>query len=173
MSSPAFKISVVLAAMAGFIAWKSYQDGTDMLTATKNVISSAGQMLTRGLRNNNPGNIRHGQPWQGLAAAQNDAAFATFLSPEYGIRAMAVTLKTYANSYGINTVARIIARWAPASENNTLAYIASVAGSMGVDQDAPLSYPVDLPGLIAAIIKHENGLNPYTAQTIADGVRLA
>ena len=50
----------------------------------------------RGIRNNNPGNIRrNGDPWQGLAKEQNDREFFTFKSAVYGIRALARLLITY------------------------------------------------------------------------------
>ena len=43
----------------------------------------------RGIRNNNPGNIRrNGDPWQGLAKDQTDREFFTFQSAVYGIRAL-------------------------------------------------------------------------------------
>ena len=45
-------------------------------------------MLPRGIRNNNPLNIRRGKDqWQGLRAQQTDASFCQFESLEYGWRA--------------------------------------------------------------------------------------
>ena len=41
--------------------------------------------IPRGIRNNNPGNIRHGNDWQGISKEQPDPAFCTFVSPEYGL----------------------------------------------------------------------------------------
>ena len=50
--------------------------------------------MTRGLRNNNPGNIRHGSSqWQGMSAEQPDNAFIKFDDPVYGIRAIAKTFE--------------------------------------------------------------------------------
>lgn len=127
----------------------------------------------RGLRNNNPGNIRHGaSKWQGMAPEQTDAEFVQFVSPEYGIRAIAVTLNTYRDRYGINTIERIISRWAPSNENDTESYIKSVERKTGIARNAVLQ-KADYPAVIAAIITHENGLNPYTMATIESGVALA
>ena len=42
-------------------------------------------MPARGIRNNNPGNIRKGEKWKGLSPIQNDSSFCVFKSPEYGI----------------------------------------------------------------------------------------
>jgi hypothetical protein len=124
--------------------------------------------MTRGLRNNNPGNLRlSSDKWQGLQPIQEDADFFQFVNPTYGIRALAKVLQTYMTRYGLTTVANIITRWAPPSENNTEAYIASVASSMNVDPNTPLS-DADLASLTKAIIKHENGLNPYS-DAIIDG----
>lgn len=129
----------------------------------------------RGIRNNNPGNIRRSATiWQGQAPAdqQTDPAFIIFLSPEYGIRAMAKVLATYRNTYGLRTVADIINRWAPPGENNTAAYIAAVAGALGVDPFDELQADQQ-PALIKAIIRHENGVQPYSDETIQKGLALA
>lgn len=130
--------------------------------------------MTRGLRNNNPGNIRKsGDKWAGLAAEQPDTAFFTFVSPEYGIRAMARILLNYSANYGLNTVRGIINRWAPPTENDTSAYVAHVASKLGVSPDTPINVRTALPVLVPAIIKHENGLNPYSDATILKGIQLA
>lgn len=128
---------------------------------------------TRGLRNNNPGNIRYdGTAWDGMdSPPQDDLGFVRFVTPEYGIRALAKVLQSYKNKYGLNTVQGIISRWAPPSENNTTAYISDVAGELGVTPNQPLD-DTHLPGLISAIIKHENGLDPYAANTIDAGIAL-
>jgi len=127
-------------------------------------------MKTRGLRNNNPGNIRRGEAWQGMAPVQSDAEFVTFESPVWGIRAMNRILSTYYHTYGLKTVRDIISRWAPPAENDTPSYINAVANDMGVSPTATLRLPEQAPALTAAIIHHENGLQPYSEQTVAEGV---
>jgi hypothetical protein len=132
---------------------------------------------TRGLRDNNPGNIEgtDSSGWQGQVVPGGDLPYLQFQSPEYGIRAMAVTLGTYNSSYGLNTITGIVSRWAPPSENNTAAYIASVASQMGVDPNATLNMadPGTIASLISAIIVQENGVNPYDAGTLQNGIALA
>lgn len=125
----------------------------------------------RGIRNNNPLNIRKGQDWQGEVQG-NDTDFETFESPEYGIRAAARIINNYETLYGLNTVRGIVSRWAPASENDTESYIESVASAVGVSPDTPLT-DTDTPALISAMILHENGEQPYSMDTIAAGVALA
>ena len=128
---------------------------------------------TRGIRNNNPGNIRHGDDWDGLAKVQPDPAFCLFTTPEYGIRAMARVLTNYQRRHGIKTVRGIITRWAPPKENDTDAYVDHVAQVVGVDPDEPLVVIEVLPRLIPVIIKHENGQMPYSDDQIATGIRMA
>jgi len=127
----------------------------------------------RGIRNNNPGNIRKSETqWEGASPVQGDDAFVTFDTPEYGIRAMARVLTTYREKYGLDTIRKIVSRWAPDVENDTEAYIKSVSSQMGVRPDARLD-PGKLPDLISAIVYHENGSNPYTKQQIVRGVQMA
>ena len=126
----------------------------------------------RGIRNHNPGNIElNGTQWEGMRPIQTDERFVQFESPEYGIRAMTRILNSYA-ARGVDTVREIINTWAPPVENNTASYIASVAGSLGIHPDTPITknhYPV----LISAIIRHENGTQPYSVQVIQAGVMMA
>ena len=91
-------------------------------------------MLPRGIRNNNPLNIRRSKDqWKGLADAQ----------------------------YRLYTIRTIIRRWAPPGENNTEAYIANVSRLTGIDPDEPIGIPLEKPsrwmmvGIAMAI--QENG----------------
>ena len=97
---------------------------------------STSERTPRGIRNNNPGNLRrNGDPWQGLAERQGDVEFFTFKSAIYGIRALARTLIAYQDKHGLRTIRQIISRWAPPNENNTNAYIRAVAADTGQDAD--------------------------------------
>jgi hypothetical protein len=132
--------------------------------------------MTRGERSNNPGNIRRvaGVTWDGANPDQSeDPDFVVFLSPEYGIRAMALILKSYAKR-GLNTVQGIINRWAPpADANNTAAYVAAVCVECGVDPTAPIDVTATMPNLIVGIIIHENGQNIYLPAQIEAGISMA
>lgn len=128
----------------------------------------------RGIRNNNPGNIRRtGDVWVGEAPDQStDASFVVFAAPQYGIRALARILRNYYDS-GQTTVRAMITRWAPPSENDTEAYIAAVTADSGLSSDDPIGdIELALPLLIPAIINHENGVQPYPSDTIALGIQL-
>lgn len=138
--------------------------------------------MSRGIRNNNPGNIRVGAKWQGLAtpdemtdAQKAEKEFCVFKSPPWGIRAMARTLITYQDKHKLNTVSGIINRWAPPVENDTGAYASHVASKIGVGVHEPINihtYEAMRP-LIEAIILHENGEQPYSSAQIDKGLVLA
>lgn len=114
--------------------------------------------MTRGLRNNNPGNMRPVSRNQA-----NDGAFTIYRTPEEGWGALGKQLKAYANA-GLDNVASIISKYAPSSENNTGAYIQSVTANMskrlGSDVGAltrlDLSDPRVLKALMQSITEHEN-----------------
>jgi hypothetical protein len=131
--------------------------------------------MTRGLVNNNPGNIRkNGTAWHG-AVAGSDPAFVTFDRPEDGIRAMAKVLLTYQRQHGLDTIAELLERWAPAVENDSFAYIDDVATRLGLDPDEriDLGDRAVLAALCGAIIRHENGVQPYADAVLAAGVDAA
>lgn len=120
-------------------------------------------MTPRGIRNNNPLNIRRSKSqWKGLSETQTDTAFCQFESIEYGWRAAFYLLtRTYYGKYHLNTIRSIVSRWAPESENDTEAYIASVSSISGIQPDEPLGAPADHAArwlmLGAAMAIHENG----------------
>ncbi|MEQ1977397.1 hypothetical protein ABLA76_16585, partial [Xenorhabdus sp. SGI240] len=81
--------------------------------------------MTRGIRNNNPGNIDYipANKWQGqigIETGVKNSRFCLFESPEYGIRALMKLLTNY-HKGGHNSVSKMINRYAPNSENNTSA----------------------------------------------------
>ena len=139
-------------------------------------LSSGGLLgwnMIRGLRNNNPGNLRRtSDNWQGLDLVQTDSEFFQFMNPKMGIRALAKTLRTYQDRHGLRTVRKIISRWAPSSENDTEAYIMSVAGQLDVNPSQILHRDKYLKPLVKAIIKHENGMNPYREVTINEAIAM-
>lgn len=130
--------------------------------------------IPRGVRNNNPGNIRLSTTeWEGETEGVDDA-FETFQSPEMGIRAVQKIVNTYRQKYNLKTVYDIIARWAPPSENDTDAYANFVAQAVGVRSDEPINTNnVDVATkLVSAIITFENGFNPYPEEMVRRGVEL-
>lgn len=115
-------------------------------------------VLPRGLRLNNPMNLRRtADKWLGLASEQPDPAYFSFIDYPHGLRAGGVVLRNYASRYGLNTVRGIIRRYAPEHENPTDAYIANVAGRLRVGPDDVIDVNRRLPELMRAIVIQEQG----------------
>lgn len=105
-------------------------------------------MTSRGIRNNNPGNLDYNQamyredPWLGETGIELHARprFTTFRNPAFGIRALCKVLLTYhrhrkaADGSAIDTVQEVIDHWAPPSENNTDAYASHVRDLLDVER---------------------------------------
>ncbi len=151
---------------------------SDTVAGSRRAVAGGGEASAdgpRGVRNNNPGNLEasSSNPWVGQTGS--DGRFAKFETPEHGIRALGRNLLSYQRQ-GIDTVSDIINRWAPPSDNNdTAAYIKSVCAQLGVKADQPLdaSNHDTLQALCAAIIKHENGSQPYSNEQLSTGVSAA
>ncbi|EPY9585998.1 structural protein [Proteus mirabilis] len=124
----------------------------------------------RGERNNNPGNLRHGEPWQGLSAQQTDKDFCQFVSTEYGIRAIYVLMRTYEKKYGLCSIREIINRYAPPKENNTEGYIKRVAKELNVSTEdcVSVSKKEVAIALATAIVGVELGYQPYSQKVFED-----
>ena len=131
--------------------------------------------VPRGIRNHNPGNIRRtGEKWQGMSVEQDDPEYVVFDSAFWGLRALARVLRTYREKYALRTVRAIVTRWAPHNENDTRAYVDHVASLLGVQPDDDIGADVDTQArLVAAIVKHENGVQPYPFDMIRQAVEAA
>ena len=116
----------------------------------------------RGIRNNNPLNIRLSKDkWQGQinpsgnanvndndnnSSLKGESDFCQFYTMEYGWRAAFVILcRTYYGKYGLKTSRDIVSRWAPAKENNTEAYIRHVSDYTGIAPNKVLGSPQEHP----------------------------
>lgn len=115
--------------------------------------------VPRGIRNNNPLNIRIGNVWLGEVMKPTDKAFEQFISMEYGIRAAYIILRRYIRRYGKDTVAEIVSTWAPSSENNTEAYINTVCRLSNLTRDEKLRFEdkEKMVALVDAMIQVECG----------------
>ena len=128
---------------------------------------------SRGIRNNNPLNIRHtGGHFLGEVVPGSDRTFKQFTSMAYGYRAAFVQMSIYL-SRGLNTVEKIIRAWAPPTENNTEAYIANVEKRSGVGRTKVLTAESggDYRKIVAAMSHCENGV-PAVMADVEAGFRL-
>jgi len=155
---------------------------TPCLCVQKNI----NQMKTRGIRSNNPLNIRRtATRWQGAREEQTDKSFVQFKTMAYGYRAAWKILQTYYERFCRQekpfTVRNIITRWAPPSENDTEAYIRNVLIMSGIGGKEKLLPPSNvlsygrLSRLVAAMTCIECGIRMEQIDTeaIAQGYKLA
>jgi hypothetical protein len=116
-------------------------------------------IIPRGIRNNNPLNIRIGNQWLGERANPNDPAFEQFVAMEYGIRAGFVLLRRYIRHYKRTNITAIIEAWAPRSENDTQTYIHVVSKRSGIEPTEAIRYDdkTTMCNLVDAMIRMECG----------------
>ncbi|CAK3123198.1 Structural protein P5 [Vibrio crassostreae] len=133
--------------------------------------------LPRGVRNNNPLNIRESKgdktQWKGEALLNTDEAFEEFTNPAFGFRAGARILRSYQRQ-GIRNLTGIINRFAPSHENDTKAYISHVSRWAEVSPLDVLDLDNDelLARLLHAMSRMEVG-NFYGLEMARKGVALA
>lgn len=152
--------------------------GVAILSVGGVVVSRIG---VRGVRNNNPGNLRlTGIAWKGKVpnAENTDREFEQFRDGGgypghvWGLRALYMDVRGDVLRDGLNTVTKLIHSYAPPSENNTRAYIDAVARA--IDKGATDALVLaDLPGVIKAIVAHENRGHRYPDEDVAQAIRLA
>lgn len=168
-------LAVALGAALGLWFFTRTQRGAAVL---ETVADFVGDVVSgpRGIRNNNPGNIdwieNPAKRWRGMIrkeTPQEGGRFGVFDTPANGVRAIAQELLVDERR-GIRTVAGLVGNWAPPGENNTPAYVAAVARAAGVDSDDAIDVRSYLPRLVAAIIEHENGVQPYSADQLQEWV---
>ena len=80
----------------------------------------------------------------------------------------AKVLLTYYRSYQLDTSMALINQWAPPTENDTMSYAQQIAKALGVahGERINLERPDTLEIVVATIIQHENGQQPYDAALI-------
>ncbi len=159
----------------------------DPLAAVQAFAQSTAELVgisqPRGIRNRNPGNVKRGDRWLGLAPPddQTDPVFWRFASPDYGIRVIAYLLLGYQSRKGKRTVRQLISEnggWAPtgSADKNPAEYADFVARKAGVGVDQPIdlaSSPAILRAIVVAIISFENGGYSYPAGVVDAGIAMA
>lgn len=133
----------------------------------------------RGIRNNNPLNMRdYGITWQGNIG-RDPQGFEVFDTAANGLRAAGNDLKNkWLN--GTRTIGEIISIWAPVSgqaqsgavySNPTSGYIDYVAKQSGINADKELTDFDQYVAVVMAMIMKENGQNPYTRTYVASALK--
>lgn len=108
------------------------------------------KQIPRGIRNNNPLNIRYVKKnnWKGRKLDKEDAEFEEFVSQSWGYRAAFLILYKYMTIYRLRTVFQLCARWAPLNDNNdTMGYVRFVCKRLGCSQNDEISF-VDVERMV-------------------------
>lgn len=154
------------------------QDGR--VTVPQDVLRSVNvesrEGLPRGIRNNNPMNIKDfGIPWKGAVSNSADETFEQFENPAFGIRAGVRDILNDHLVDGKRTIRGLFGEFAPESENPTSEYVNFIADRLQVSPSAEvdLTKPGILQDLVKATIEFENGIQPYNDRVISSGVALA
>mgnify|MGYP001381384908 CR=1 FL=1 len=171
-------------------------DGVEM-TNVYNAAQELGlkpEEVTVGILYNNPCAIKKYDDWQGEVNPKNmpdwmrkSAArrpdLLKFERPEFGMRAALHLLLMYQQKHSLNTVRKMINRWAPYGGNEadntkeqTSAYVHHVASRMKVDPDETVAvrdYHV-AKSMLTAMIEFENAwLMPYTDEQLNTAIIMA
>ena len=118
---------------------------------------------TGGVNANNFGNVR---------PVGASTGFQQPKTPEEGIQILDNNLKAYGDK-GINTLAGIINRWAPPSENDTQGLIKAAAQRLSIDPNQPLDLknPAVRQAIGTAIMIQEKGKGLFAAPAAAQPVQ--
>lgn len=136
-------------------------------------------MTARGIRNKNPGNLRHSSAfvWEGEQKPDLEG-YCTFDTAFFGIRALALDLLTKYRR-GANTLRLLLPIYAPPSENDTEKYIEDLVDWLGMAPEENLRL-VGSPDseirhycLTKAMIRKEDGSVPYSDEAVMTAVRAA
>ena len=116
--------------------------------------------VPRGIRNNNPLNIRVGNRWLGEVEKPTDTKFEQFEDMKWGVRAAFIILKNYIRRYKLDTIPDIVSRWAPKNENDTSNYVKRVVELSGFSSTYRFDWSKkqDMIALFQAMCKVENGV---------------
>lgn len=124
-----------------------------------------------GLRNHNPLNLRSASNETGKVFAGKSGYFSRFGSDEDGLAAASRQLFLYGDR-GKHTLQDVISTFAPHSENNVENYVSDVSSDTGFKpgENIDLHSPDVLKRLLPAMIKEEQGTQPFSQRDIDTGI---
>lgn len=110
----------------------------------------------RGIRNNNPLNLEYVPGQAGVTGS--DGRFGQYGTMADGVAASEQQLLKY-QARGVDTLAKMVSKWAPPGENDTPKYIANAARWSGLDPEAKVDMhdPVVAGKVITAMARMETG----------------
>jgi hypothetical protein len=129
---------------------------------------------TRAERNFNPGNLNYAGQAGATLESGGGARFAKFASEEEGVAALVRQLRLY-QQRGIDTIGEIVKKYAPPNENDTQAYIASMARWTGLSADEKLDFndTDTVRRMVQGISRKEGRFTPLSEGQIMSGIGIA
>lgn len=125
---------------------------------------------------NNPGNIMTNgvNNWQGATGGTAIGTPERFISPFYGLRAMAMVLQ-HKYAAGLDTLSKIIPKYDTSPGDDIQSYISDVMTRMGITADTHLDLtdPGTMRNLMEAMVKHETGKQPYSDSLFDQSINAA
>lgn len=165
MNSREITFFAVLGSAIALYLYSLTDSGKAFVNSAANTIG--GLFVNRGLKDNNPGNVRRSSDvWQGQLSQDSvvqaggtwDPAFVQFDTIEHGVRALGHVLRTYVQSYNLTTVEQLIERYAPEADgNDTVGYTNEVAQALNVAPGQVIDVYGLLPDIASAMMKRETG----------------
>lgn len=107
-------------------------------------------------KNNNPLNVKrpaNGGKWKGQVGVDR-FGHAVFERIEYGMRAGALVLRSYARKHKVSTVEELVLRFA---EGNHTGYIRHLCRRLGVSPQEELDLVKRMPEVLRVMVRHESG----------------
>jgi hypothetical protein len=181
-------LTIVAAGAATYFAWDYflYRQKSDVVNSILAPLNppatapggAAVKNAPRGIRYNNPGNIKFvaGQNWVGQVG--KNGPFCTFDTPVNGLRAATIIIRKYINSYNLNTLAKIGPRWSPDYIGTSGQYAANASkfGGLGVNTIINPNDGAQLVQVLKGIVGAENGaawVNHYSGAVYSAAVAAA
>jgi hypothetical protein len=120
-----------------------------------------------GLQNNNIGNLRGSDAWEGKIGMSASGGYVKFADISWGIRAFLVNLYTQISKYGLDTPKKYLDKYAPSFENDTTNYIHKFTSDLGIGENDKI--PTDTDSLRKIVRSQmEMELGTHYADLITD-----
>ena len=158
------RLWIGLGALVAAVGLWWYARSSSGASAVGDIVDKVASSI-RGIRNNNPTNMKDsGIQWQGLVGVDPDG-FLIFATMADGLRAPAKNLRNYGRLDGISTVDGVARRWSKTDQD---AYSANLSAYLGVDphESIDLEDYGTLATLVRGIVRQEDG---GAAELLVDG----
>lgn len=113
------------------------------------------------VKNKNTLNIKkpgNGESWEEQIGI-DEQGHAIFASWEHGVRAGALTLRTYAQNHNVDTIEKLVRRFSEAKGRQYEVYVLFLCNNLSIDRDEKIDLIHRMPDLLRAMSRYESGLD--------------